>query len=199
MSADPQRPRGREVSAAWDLAEGMLSGPLPRRWLHSQGVCRQADINQGQLQPIDGEILVQAAVLHDVGYAPDVAITGFHPLDGARYLKSIGVDDRVVGLVAHHSCARVEAAERGLGPDLAEFELGPAQLTEFLIFCDMTTSPDGVTVSVDERLAEILDRYGPYSVVGRSITSAEPELRAATYRVARRLAVRIRPAPDLQI
>ena len=36
------------------------------------------------------EVLTQAAVLHDVGYAPDVAITGFHPLDGARHLSRSG-------------------------------------------------------------------------------------------------------------
>jgi hypothetical protein len=131
--------------------------------------------------------LVQAAVLHDVGYAPDVAVTGFHPLDGARYLESVGVDDEVVSLVAHHSCARIEAEERGLGTNLSEFPPGPAELTDFLIFCDMTTSPDGTPVTVQARLSEIMIRYGPDSVVGRSITRAEPELRAATLRVAGRL------------
>jgi hypothetical protein len=29
-------------------------------------------------------MLVAAAILHDVGYAPDLATTGFHPLDAAR-------------------------------------------------------------------------------------------------------------------
>jgi hypothetical protein len=132
-------------------------------------------------------VLVQAAVLHDVGYAPDVAVTGFHPLDGARYLESIGVDDEVVSLVAHHSCARVEAEERGLRAERCEFAPGPAELTDFLIFCDMTTSPDGTPITVEERLSEILIRYGLDSVVGRAITRAEPELRSATLRVAARL------------
>jgi hypothetical protein len=136
--------------------------------------------------------LAQAAVLHDVGYAPEVAITGFHPLDGARYLKSIGIDDQVVNLVAHHSCARLEAEERGLAADLTEFAPGPEELTEFLIFCDMTTSPDGMLVTVEERLSEILVRYGPSSVVGRSIVRAKPELRAATLRVADRLVAHAR-------
>jgi hypothetical protein len=27
----------------------------------------------------DGEMLIAAAVLHDVGYAPDLSRTGFHP------------------------------------------------------------------------------------------------------------------------
>ncbi|WP_308014616.1 hypothetical protein [Nocardia coffeae] len=31
----------------------------------------------------DGELLADAAILHDVGYAPRLAVTGFHPLDAA--------------------------------------------------------------------------------------------------------------------
>jgi hypothetical protein len=44
----------------------------------------------------DGDLLVSAALLHDIGYAPDLAMTGFHPLDGARYLVGISASDRVV-------------------------------------------------------------------------------------------------------
>ncbi len=44
--------------------------------------------------------------------------TGFHPLDGARYLRMKNVDERLVRLVAHHSCALCEARERGLETDL---------------------------------------------------------------------------------
>jgi hypothetical protein len=51
----------------------------------------------------------------------------------------------------------------------------------------MTTSPDATPVTVEERLSEILVRYGLDSVVGRAIARAEPELRAATLRVAARL------------
>ena len=42
----------------------------------------------------NAELLVAAAVLHDVGYAPTVALTGFHPLDDARYLAGLGASDR---------------------------------------------------------------------------------------------------------
>jgi hypothetical protein len=57
--------------------------------------------------------------LHDIGYAPELAGTGCHPLDGARYLRRIGVDEQVVSLVAYHSCARIEAEVRGLRPATA--------------------------------------------------------------------------------
>jgi hypothetical protein len=187
MVGDPGKPRAVKVFAAWDIAEEMLGQTLPRRWRHSQGVWSRSLMVGGSLAAADGELLEQAAVLHDVGYAPGVALTGFHPLDGARHLRSIGMDERVVSLVAHHSCAHIEADQRGLGAFLGEFKRGPQVLTDCLIFCDMTTSPDGLRVTVDERLTEILARYGPDSVVARSIVLAEPELRAAASRVASRL------------
>jgi hypothetical protein len=132
----------------------------------------------------DREVLGSAAILHDVGYAPDVVQTGFHPLDGALYLRSLGVDVRVVNLVAHHSCALVEAELRDLGDELRAFPEGPVQLTERLIFSDMTSSPDGQVVTVGERLAEIVDRYGQDSIVGQFVTAAESQLRLATARVS---------------
>ena len=133
-------------------------------------------------------LLRQAAMLHDIGYAPAIAETGFHALDGARYLRSVGVDPRVVSLVAHHSCALIEADERGLAVALAEFPIESCDLVDTLIFCDMTVSPDGERVGVEARIAEVLDRYGERSVVGRFMRRAAPALRAATWRVQERLA-----------
>jgi hypothetical protein len=136
----------------------------------------------------NANLLAQAAILHDVGYASEVALTGFHPIDSARHLRSMGWDDRVVSLVAHHSCAQVEAEQLGLGAAIAEFEPGPPELTDVLVFCDMTTSPDGSPVTVDERLAEIAERYGPESAKARFVAVAGQELRTASLRVAQRLA-----------
>lgn len=168
---------------AYETAGHLLAAALPRRWAHSQGVCYRAGVI-GSHAVDDDVLLARAAILHDVGYSPSIALTGFHPLDGARYLQSIGFDDQLVGLVAHHSCARIEAEIRDLGNELDEFAVGPPQLTDALIFCDMTVSPDGHPIQVDDRIAEILERYGPDSVVGRFIELAGPDLRAATQRVA---------------
>lgn len=129
---------------AYSLSKTMLAEPLPRRWVHSLGVAKRARA----LSPIlgrDAELLEAAAVLHDVGYSPSIATTGFHPLDGARFLRDQeGADERVVRLVAHHSCALLEAEERGLRQELeAEFELERPELVDALIVSDMTTTPDG--------------------------------------------------------
>ena len=94
---------------------------------------------------------------------PGLAVTGLHALDGARYLRDAQhADAMLCRLVAHHSCAIIEAGERGLADVLSrEFAPPPDVLGCALTFCDMTTSPDGEPVPVDMRLAEIHYRYGP--------------------------------------
>ncbi|WP_206337370.1 HD domain-containing protein [Streptomyces sp. Z26] len=174
---------------AYSLSESMLADPLPRRWTHSLGVAERAR-SLGPIMGDDAELLEAAAVLHDVGYSPAIATTGFHPLDGARFLRDQeNADERVVRLVAHHSCALLEAEERGLRPELAgEFELERPELVDALVFCDMTTTPDGTQTTPTARLDEILRRYGPDTIVGRFIQRAAPEIHAAAQRVETRLA-----------
>ncbi|MCW8100574.1 HD domain-containing protein [Streptomyces tauricus] len=173
---------------AYSLSEAMLSEPLPRRWAHSLGVAKRARSLSPILGP-DAELLEAAAVLHDVGYSPAIATTGFHPLDGARFLRDQeGADERVVRLVAHHSCALLEAEERGLRRDLeGEFELERPDLVDALVYCDMTTTPDGTPTTPAARLNEIVKRYGPDTIVGRFIQRASPEIYAASERVESRL------------
>ncbi len=169
---------------------------LPRRWEHTKGVAAQA-IRLAPLLEDGAEVLEIAAVLHDIGYAPALAETRFHPLDGARYLRRLqGVDDRVTRLVANHSFALIEADERGLRSELAtEFPiLEDRLLIEALVYCDMTTTPDGRLTAPESRLKEIVSRYGPESVVGRFIRQAGPEILACTERVgAAAAAAGIRP------
>lgn len=86
-------------------------------------------------------------------------------------------------LVAHHSFALLEAAERGLEGELAaEFPPGDPVLTDALCFADMTTAPDGGPVEPADRLAEIQSRYGPGDVVTRFIDRARPDIMAAVAR-----------------
>jgi hypothetical protein len=179
---------------AEDIARTLLAEPLPRRWAHVQGVATAART----LTPILGDradLLTAVALLHDVGYSPDVEETGFHPLDGARYLRDVQhADDLVCRLVAHHSCALIEAEQWGLADDLArEFKPAPRDLTDALIYCDMTTGPYGQPMSVEQRLADIRGRYGPEHLVTRALTRSAPQLTAAVGRVTRALTCRMQP------
>ncbi len=176
--------------AAWarDLARSLLSEGLPRRWAHTQGVAAQAR----SLAPIlgnDTDLLEASAWLHDIGYSPNLAATGFHSLDGARYLRDTHhADPRLCNLVAHHSCAITEAEERGLSDHLAaEFTPEREDLTQSLIYCDMTTGPDGQPMTVDARLSEIATRYGETDPVTRFIRRAGPTLTASADATIRRM------------
>jgi hypothetical protein len=176
--------------ASWaePLAQALLRDPLPRRWAHVQGVAARAR----SLAPVgaDADLLEAAAWLHDIGYAPGLAVTGLHALDGARYLRDAHYADAMLcRLVAHHSCAIVEAGERGLADVLSlEFEPAPHALSSMLTYCDMTTSPDGELMPVERRLAEIQQRYGHGHLVSRSIQRATPMILRAVEQVQDRAA-----------
>jgi putative nucleotidyltransferase with HDIG domain len=118
--------------ASWaeQLARGLLQASLPRRWAHVQGVAARARI-LALVLGADADLLEAAAWLHDIGYAPDLAVTGLHALDGARYLRDARhADTMLCRLVAHHSCAIIEADERGLADVLSlEFEPAPHALS----------------------------------------------------------------------
>ncbi len=181
-------------SPSWarDLAEQHLAGPLPRRWQHVQAVVEQAS-TVAPISDGDGELLLCAAWLHDIGYAPAVAETGFHPLDGARLIRRLQCDDRLAGLVAHHSGAAVEAGLRGLSDELhAEFLRERSTVADALWYADLTTGPDGRRVRVDERLAEIEQRYGAGHVVAESVRLSRAELLAAVDRTLQRTLVQPR-------
>jgi hypothetical protein len=165
MSANEWAPR---------YAEELLA-PLGGRWAHVRGVARQAAWVSIILPPSERVVLVTAAYLHDLGYAPSLARTGLHPLDGARHLRALG-HERLAGLVAYHSGSRREAELRGLVGELAEFEDEASDTAMALTYCDMTTSATGAIVTFPERLADVERRYGADHVVSQALRQARPEL-----------------------
>jgi HD domain len=177
--------------ATWaqDLARTLLADPLPRRWAHVQGVAAQARTLTPSLGT-QSDVIEAAAWQHDIGYLAELAATGLHGLDGARYLRDVQhAEPLLCRLVAHHSCAVIEAEERGLAAILTrEFTPPPQELADALTFCDMTTSPDGEHVQVTHRLAEIHDRYGTGHLVSRFIRRATPLILQAVGHVNARTA-----------
>lgn len=172
--------------ARW-LACQLLADELPRRWAHTQGVAARAR----ELASILGgraELIEAAAFLHDIGYSPTVSSTGFHPLDGARYLRHVvGADAVLCELVAHHSGAVVEAEERGIDALAKEFASPSPELLHALTYCDLTADVNGHQVDAEERLSEILTRYPREHVVHRSVVRSTPALRSAVQDVQQRL------------
>ena len=159
---------------AEDHARRLLS-PLGRRWRHAGAVAERARELANRLVPEDRDVLVAAAYLHDIGYAPQVAATRFHPLDGARHLRALG-HQRLAGLVAHHTGARHEARLRGLHDELTEFEDEASLVSAMLAYCDLTTGPDGERMTPERRLLDVAARYGDDSPVTRSLRAGWSEL-----------------------
>jgi hypothetical protein len=134
------------------------------------------------LPPDELEVLTAAAYLHDIGYARELANTGFHPLDGARFLRDAG-HQRLAGLVAHHSAAGTEAAERGLTEELADFPEEDSLVARALTYCDLTTGADGERVGLSARLAEIAERLGEDDPVVRGVRRSAAGLAAVVNEV----------------
>ncbi|TCP47299.1 putative nucleotidyltransferase with HDIG domain [Tamaricihabitans halophyticus] len=174
------------VSWAFETSAEKLAEVLPRRWNHVQGVARKAR-SIGDIAGSDAELLESAAILHDIGYAPDLVDTGFHPVDGASYLAKVGAPERLIHLVAHHTYAVHEAELRGLQDEMAFFIDERGSIRDALWYCDITTSPDGEPVHAEDRIEEVKARYGEGHLVTTFITGAAPELLAAVERTKRRI------------
>ena len=132
--------------------------------------------------PEDRTILIEAAWLHDIGYAPGLALTGVHHLDGARHVAELG-EERLACLVAHHGSGKAEATLRGLADDLAEFPPETSLVADILTYCDLSSGPDGTHVDLAERLSEVRTRYGDDHVVVRGLDASSELIEGAFARV----------------
>jgi hypothetical protein len=159
---------------AANYAESLLA-PFEERWAHVQGVARLARRVSVILPPSEGDVLLAAAYVHDLGYAPSLVETGLHALDGARHLRALN-HERLAGLVAYHSSSWPEAELRGLTAELEEFEDEASDTSMALTYCDMTTNGVGTVVTFSERLDDVERRYGADHVVTVSLRRAQPEI-----------------------
>ena len=173
-----------EVAWARETAARLLV-PLGQRWAHTLGVVERARALVDRLCADDLRVLVSAAYLHDVGYAPSLVRTGFHPLDGADFLQHSG-RSRLACLVAYHTGARAEAKERGLLPALERFSEERSQVADALTYCDLTTAPDGTAIAPSKRLTDVVARYGDGDPVGRAVKHSRDELLLRACRFANR-------------
>jgi hypothetical protein len=184
----------RFVRWAASEAEHRLA-PLGRRLTHVQRVGRRAaEIGPVVVGP-DADVLTAAAYLHDIGYAPELSATGFHPLDGARFVRDQGFPE-VAMLVAHHTGARNEAELRGVDDLLREFPYEDSLLLRALTYCDLTTDPEGSRTNVDDRVTEIQSRYGPDHVVSRGIRMGLREFKEIERKMEGLLSISELPVPS---
>ena len=158
---------------------------LDMRWVHLEAVGRAAaglSLDSGM-----ANLVVGAAWLHDIGYAPRLHRTGMHAIDGAMFLDLLGAPPELVSLVAFHSGAEYEAEERGLIDRMIQFDPPSQDLLDSLTYVDLTTDIDGTPVTVQGRLDGILARYEPQHPVHRAVTRSRGYLEACASRAGARL------------
>ncbi|GHJ45889.1 hypothetical protein Cs7R123_32310 [Catellatospora sp. TT07R-123] len=111
------------------------------------------------------------------------------PLRVAAYTAPWHAAPRTAGLaalVAHHTGARFEAAERNLTRELAEFSYEDSAVMDALVTADLTTGPADQLLEVQDRLDEILRRYPLTTYVHRAVLKARPSLEAHALRTIAR-------------
>lgn len=166
------------------VAEAHLAPTLPRRWGHLVHAIERAQALSaaGRLGAEDTDVLIAAVALHDIGYSPRLVDTGFAPLDGARWLKRIGVAPRVADLVAHSCYAALEAELRGLAASYEEIADERTPVRDAVWFCCLTAGPDGTPITISERIRGIRERYADDPVVLQYVDLGADELIAAAGR-----------------
>jgi hypothetical protein len=84
--------------------------------------------------------------------------------------------------VAHHSEARFEIGLRGYEEELSEYPREDTRVYDALVYCDLTTGPDGTSMAFEDRVREVYQRYGEGDI-SRALHMAEPYLKAAVDRI----------------
>jgi hypothetical protein len=186
IQTDERLQNPQMVAIAADLTQHILDSD-PDRLAHSKAAARRAEFLTLTVEPECAALLVAAAWLHDIGYAPRLRDTGFHPIDGARHLQTIGWPPAICNLVAHHSGARFVASILHLDRQLEAYPFSQDAVSDALTVADQTIGPKGQAMTLDERMSDMLKRHGPNSPNALAHPQREPYIRAAAMRVAARL------------
>lgn len=138
-----------------------LKDGLVDRLKHTLAVAELAShkaVSMG-LEPERAEML---GLLHDIGYCSKYAVTGFHPLDGYNALVRFHPD--LARDMALHTSTPEEASMRRIELPFVKQSIYAAILS----FADCRVDSKGVVVSFEDRLADIIERYGADSLIGKA-------------------------------
>jgi hypothetical protein len=157
----------------------------PRRVLHIMEIARRVR-QSGKLlgfSETDLDLSECAALLHDIGYWQPIATTGFHPVDGANFLKEQG-QEILADLIIGHSCSPEEGKLMGFDG----IEQSKTLIGKLITYWDVQVKQGGEVVSYKERFEDIINRYGVDSIVGRANILAKPRIEAIVNEIDQLLA-----------
>lgn len=161
-----------KIGNARRLAHKLLKNN-PKRLQHTLGV---VDLSIKTLfregYKVDSDIyknVVCSAYLHDIGYSEEINHTKFHPYDGYMYLKKLGISDNISLPVLYHTGSEllVHMFPSKFHSEVVEFFKKESIITieqmkyiSLLDSSDIRINSEGVEVSVEDRLQDIVNRYG---------------------------------------
>lgn len=122
---------------------------------------------------IDPDFVYCAALLHDIGYAESIAQTGFHPLDGYNFLCRSGYPDLAAAIVGHSS-----APEHAQLSGISLPDINDSVTAKIITYCDAHIKQGGAEVTYQERVNDIVSRYGTDSITVQACHRADPRIRA---------------------
>ncbi len=166
--------------------------PKSNRYQHILGVVRLMEDLLPSLQIPDNwkPHVIQACYLHDIGYSPKLNQYGFHPLDGAIFASKKGFVKPVVSAILFHSCAyeiaQMEKNQKRLSIYQAHLPLLDEHdrlLIDLVTYCDIHTSPTGEKISFQERVKEVIDRYGAHHPVSKMMVQNQKHYEVVVTRV----------------
>jgi len=164
LPAVPSVSRRRDLSCWLAFVQEAFANVPGRGW-HSRVVWQRVAGWRGRelahLRPEALATLELAAVLHDIGRAIDPLDVEPHGMVGAKFLDDLGLHD-VAPLVAHHSGAQLDAAERGM-QHLDLWAPADPELQALLDYADRTVNSRGQMVTLAARREGLVERYGDHS------------------------------------
>ena len=127
---------------------------------------------------IDVDYAYRAALLHDIGYAPELQETGFHPIDGARYLERRGYPTIAADIICHSNSPEL-ARLRGLPP----ISVSTSLVAELITYWDVQVAQGGIVMTYADRMSEIRARHSAQSDVCRAHEIAEERIQMLRQRI----------------
>ncbi|MBA4603287.1 HD domain-containing protein [Thermoactinomyces mirandus] len=175
-----QAGESKELKARIRMNDKILNEYIPsetNRYQHILGVADRMKqlLEQITVNETDKRLLIQAAYLHDIGYSDRLNKHHFHPLDGAIFAQQMNFPKPVIAAVLFHSGAYESVKETrndlfptySLNDDL--LDKTDHLFIDLVTYCDLHTSPLGKEIPFEERIQDIVDRYGEHHEVSQSM------------------------------
>jgi hypothetical protein len=133
--------------------------------------------------------LLQACYLHDIGYSPKLNQYHYHPLDGAVFAAKQGYPKCIIASILFHSCAYEGVCYsrddlRQLYEDhFVLLDDLDHMFIDLVSYCDLHTSSNGEHTQLDQRVKDVVDRYGNTHEVSKIMLANVPSFQNIIDRV----------------